>query len=206
MPFAAAAERNTSPILGVIEHELQSATSILEIGSGTAQQAVTFARHLPHSIWQTSDLDENHDGIRARIADSGLDNVREPLSLDVRSARPERERYDAVYSANTAHIMSAATVGKMFAYVGATLEDGGLFLLYGPFRLHGEFTTSSNAAFDEALRCQHPAMGIRDLESLDALAETAQMYRKRCFAMPANNFLVVWRKQKKAVRMSQLND
>ena len=65
-------------------------------------------------------------------------------------ARPERERYDAVYSANTAHIMSAATVEKMFAYVGATLEDGGLFLLYGPFRLHGEFTTSSNAAFDEA--------------------------------------------------------
>ncbi|MDJ0698800.1 MAG: DUF938 domain-containing protein [Woeseiaceae bacterium] len=194
MPFAAAAERNASPILGVIEHELRDATSILEIGTGTAQQAVTFARHLPLCIWQTSDLDENHEGIRARIEDSGLDNVRPPLSLDVRSATPESARYDAVYSANTAHIMSAGAVDKMFAYVGETLGEGGLFLLYGPFRVHGKFTTQSNAAFDQSLRRQNPAMGIRDLETLDDLAAAARMYRKRCFAMPSNNFLAVWQR------------
>ncbi len=199
MPFAAAAERNASPILGVIEHELEGATSILEIGTGTAQQAVTFARHLPLSIWQTSDLDENHEGIRARIADSGLDNVRAPVLLDVRSATPERRRYDAVYSANTAHIMSADAVEKMFAYVGETLEDGGLFLLYGPFRLHGGFTTGSNAAFDESLRLRNPDMGLRDLETLDELAADAGMRRKRYFAMPSNNFLVVWQKLRKTV-------
>ncbi len=197
-PFAAAAERNASPILGVIEHELKDATSILEIGTGTAQQTVTFARHLPLSIWQSSDLDEYHDGIRERIVASGLDNVRSPLSLDVRDAVPEPGRYDAVYSSNTAHIMSESAVEKMFAYVGRTLGDAGLFVLYGPFRLHGRFTTDSNAAFDASLRRQSPEMGIRDLETLDELATSAGMRRKRRFAMPSNNFLVIWQKGEKS--------
>ncbi len=205
-PFASAAERNARPILGVIEHELSDATSVLEIGTGTAQQTVVFARYLPLTLWQTSDLTSNHEGIRARLTAAGLDNVRHPLCLDVRDAKAEAAQYDAVYSSNTAHIMDEPTVEAMFRYVAVTLRESGSFLLYGPFRLNGGFTTESNARFDQSLRRQDPTMGIRDLEWLDILAARRGMRRHRLYSMPANNFLVVWKKDRTYPDLSRLSD
>ena len=193
-PFVAAAARNARPILGVLEHELAGREEVLEIGSGTAQQAVVFGAEMPWLRWQTSDVAEYHDTIRAQLAAVGLKNVLPPLLLDVLTAEPVSSRYDAVYASNTAHIMCEAAVESMFGYVGATLKDGGLFVLYGPFRLGGEFTTHSNAAFDTTLRIQNAAMGLRDLEALDNLGAGNGLRRQRMFAMPSNNFLVVWAK------------
>ena len=193
-PYIAAAARNARPILGVIEHELAGRERVLEIGSGTAQQAVVFASEMTWLRWQTSDLPEYHDTISAQLAAARLPNVLPPLLLDVLTAEPVPDQYDAVYASNTAHIMSEAAVGSMFAYVGATLESRGLFILYGPFRVDGRFTTQSNAAFDSNLRAQNAAMGLRDLEALDCLAAEHGLERRRMYAMPSNNFLLIWAK------------
>ena len=196
-PHAPATERNAAAILDVLRVELGEAGSVLEIGSGTGQHAVTFAAALDHLTWQTSDRDENLDGINAWVADSGLDNVLQPLSLDVLRVETLPDHYDAVFSANTAHIMSSAAVTKMFALVAAALDEAGRFCLYGPFREGGEFNTASNAEFHRSLRQQDPDMGIRHLEDLDRYAKAGSMQRLRQYAMPANNLLVVWQKVKK---------
>lgn len=198
-PHAPATERNSAAILEVLRHEFDEVTSVLEIGSGTGQHAVAFAAALDHLTWQTSDRDENHAGIEAWVADSGLANVVQPLSLDVLTTETLPDHYDAVFSANTAHIMSDAAVKKMFALVAAVLGETGLFCLYGPFRENGEFNTTSNADFHQSLRQQDPSMGIRDLEHLDRYAEAGGMRRLRRYAMPANNLLVIWKKASKGV-------
>lgn len=172
-----------------------SCRSLLEIGSGTGQHAVFFALQLPALSWQTSDLDENHDEINAHIANSGIDNVKPPLSLDVRSAQLEDTSYDAVYTCNTMHIMGFAAVKKMITLVSSVLRSGGLFCCYGPFRRNGTFSTESNAKFDASLRAGNAEMGIRDLDEIDALASAEGMIRRRIYAMPANNLLVVWQKR-----------
>ncbi len=191
---APAAARNAWPILGVIEHELRAARSVLEIGTGTAQHAVLFAREMPWLEWYTSDLEENHRSIESNLALADIDNVHSPLHLDVRVAEPGDVRYDAVFSSNTAHIMDESAVEAMFDFVSRVLVAHGVFLLYGPFRINGEFTTDSNAAFDRSLRAQNDGMGLRDLERLDTLAGNGGMRRKRLYAMPSNNFIVVWDK------------
>ena len=193
-PTAPAASRNTAAILDVLSSELAEACDVLEIGSGTGQHAVAMAAAMPQLVWQTSDLDAHHAGIEAWINDAGLDNVRDPITLDVLTAELPPEHYDAVFSANTAHIMSFGAVEKMFALVATTLRPSGLFCLYGPFREQGSFSTDSNAAFHRSLTASDPAMGIRDLEALDELAATGRMQRARRYAMPANNLLVVWQK------------
>ena len=191
-PYAEAAARNAAPILGVLRLELQGCATLFEIGSGTGQHAVTFAAALPELAWQTSDLEPSHAGIRAWIADAGLDNVLAPIGFDVLSAETGGKRYDAVYSANTAHIMSYAAVCRMFEIVGAMLNEPGVFCLYGPFRRGGAFSTPSNKAFDTSLRARNSAMGIRDLDNLEALAGQSGMDLARVYAMPANNLLLVW--------------
>ncbi len=193
-PHAPASGRNRQAIVEVIRIEFDECGSVLEIGSGTGQHAVFFAEAMPWMTWQTSDLAENHQGIRSWIADSGLGNVRDPILLDVERADGVDAEYDGVFSANTAHIMSIQAVRCMFAVVGRLLSPGGVFCLYGPFNQDGAFTSESNERFDQSLRSQDPAMGIRDLEELDSLAGESAMRRERLSAMPANNLLAVWRK------------
>jgi hypothetical protein len=191
-PCASAAARNSAPILGVLRHELRHCSTVFEIGSGTGQHAVAFAAALPGLEWQTSDLAQSHAGIEAWMAEARLGNVLAPLSFDVISAELPGKRYDAVFSANTAHIMSYAAVCRMFRLVGGMLRRPGVFCLYGPFSRGGAFSTASNEAFDASLRSRNPAMGVRDLDDLEILAGENGMQLARVYAMPANNLLVVW--------------
>ena len=191
-PNSPAAERNREPILDVLRREFSDCRRVLEIGSGTGQHAVWFAAEMPWLTWQTSDREQNHQGINAWIDTVGGDNVRRPLALDVQEPGDIAETYDGIFSANTAHIMSIAAVRDMFGLAGELLERGGKFCLYGPFNRSGEFTSDSNRQFDESLRAQNPEMGIRNIEQLDDFADSVNLARLRFFAMPANNNLVVW--------------
>ena len=193
-PFTEYAERNGAPILDVLRGEFARCTKVLEIGSGTGQHAVRFAEQLPFLQWQTSDLIENHEGIRSRVYDSGLANLLPPLPLDVLTVEVPPASCDAVYSANTAHIMGVNAVKKMFAIVGNALTDGGVFCLYGPFRQDGVFNSPSNAAFHRSLCSRNPEMGIRHLESLDEYANDHSLARVRLYTMPANNHIAIWHK------------
>ena len=140
LPFAGPAARNTAPILEVLGREFRGVSDVLEVGSGTGQHAVAAAAAMPQLRWQTSDLAERHAGINARLAISPLDNVLPPLELDVQRARfPAPASFDAVFSANTAHIMSIEGVRRMFSVVGDALRAEGVFCLYGPFRIGGRF-------------------------------------------------------------------
>ena len=190
---AAAAQRNAAPILDVLRREFADRSAVLEIGSGTGQHAVSFASELTHLTWQPSDVAQNCPGISAWLADAGFPNTLPPLELDVRYDDTGASRFDAAFSANTTHIMNEDAVRSMFEVVGKALVSGGLFCLYGPFRIGGRFNAPSNAAFDMSLRQRSPTMGIRDLEMLDAFALSAGMRRQRLYAMPSNNHVVLWR-------------
>jgi len=193
---APATERNRDAILDVLVREFRAVTSVLEIGSGTGQHGVFFAEKFPTLCWQTSDRLENHGAINSWVEDAKLHNVLSPLAVDVLEVDSVPGNYDAVFSANTAHIMSFAAVIRMFELVGRVLSVGGVFCLYGPFNLNAEFTSESNAAFDRSLKSQDTLMGIRDLEALVDLAGQNGMHELRRYTMPANNMLVVWQKDK----------
>jgi cyclopropane fatty-acyl-phospholipid synthase-like methyltransferase len=193
-PEAPAAVRNREAILDVIKDEFRDCKSILEVGSGTGQHAIFFASKMPWLNWQTSDLAENHPGIIAWLEEAQLANVASPYLLDVEQSASPDETFDAVFSANTSHIMSFGAVECMFKLVAKALATGGSFCLYGPFNLEGEFTSDSNRNFDASLKSRNSAMGIRNLEDLDGFAKQNNLHRKDTYAMPANNMLVVWQK------------
>ena len=191
-PYSDACARNQGPILEVLRQELAGVQRVLEIGSGTGQHAVYFGAGLPHVRWQPSDRFENLDGIRMWVEEAELDNVREPVELDVTIDQWPASRADAVFSANTAHIMSWEEVEAMLRGVGRVLGESGVFCLYGPFNNNGSYTSHSNARFDEMLRQRDARMGIRDFEELDRLARAQRFEFKADYEMPANNRTLVW--------------
>lgn len=193
-PFAESCEQNKHAILAVLQQELVNARQLLEIGSGTGQHAVFFARELSHLSWQTSDVAAHHSGIRAWIDDEGPTNVQHPLVLNVDSDPWPDTRYDAIFSANTVHIMGWPEVEKLFAGIGEVLAEGGRFCLYGPFNVDGKFTSESNASFELWLKSRDSKSGIRDKAELDKLAHQAGLKRIADHTMPANNNILVWEK------------
>ena len=193
-PWSAACERNRGPILDVLRESFADRRRVLEIGSGTGQHAVHFAAALPHLQWQTSDRAPNLAGIRAWLDEAALPNTPPPIELDVaRDAWPPT-RHDAVFSANTLHIMAWEEVERMFERLPGVLTDDAVLAIYGPFNIDGRFTSESNAAFDASLRARAPHMGIRDLAAIDALASQAGLQRHADHALPANNRCVIWRR------------
>lgn len=193
-PYSPASERNREPILAVLRQHFADRRSVLEIGSGTGQHAVHFAAGLPHLDWQASDQPEYLDGIRAWLDETALPNTPAPLELNVRQAYWPARRYDAVYSANTLHIMSWAEVERLFARLPEVLVADAKLVIYGPFNYGGRFTSDSNAAFDVSLKAQAPHRGIRDFEAVDALARAIGFALLEDRAMPANNRCLVWAK------------
>ncbi len=192
-PFAESCEENKAPILQVLVRLFADTRSVLEIGSGTGQHAVHFAAAMPHLVWQTSEVAVHHGGIHAWLDEVALANLRYPLDLDVRRDWPD-EPYEAVFSANTAHIMSWPEVEHLFQGVGRVLAPGGLFALYGPFNYGGEYTSESNRRFDAWLKGRDPLSGIRDFDALDRLADQQGLIFQEDVEMPVNNRILVWRK------------
>jgi cyclopropane fatty-acyl-phospholipid synthase-like methyltransferase len=193
-PYSESCDQNREPILAVLREALADSSYVLEIGSGTGQHAVYFGTQLPHLRWQTADLPLHHPGIRAWLDDAALPNVLPPIALDVGETRWRSGRYDAVFSANTLHIMSEPAVAAFFAGVGAVLEPGGVLVVYGPFNYNGQYTSQSNARFDDWLKQRDPASGVRDFEAVDALALAQGLVLQQDIAMPANNRSLVWKK------------
>lgn len=194
-PFSPSSERNREPILAILRDAFSGCKCVLEIGSGTGQHAVHFAAAMPHLTWQTSDRVENHDGIHAWLADAALPNTLPPLTLDVNQARWPRARFDAVFTANTLHIMGWEEVQTLFRRLPEVLEEDACVAVYGPFNYGGKFTSDSNAAFDQRLKGDDPKRGIRDFEAVDALAKGIGFTLVADHEMPANNRCLVWRRK-----------
>ena len=193
-PFSSASARNREPILERLRTFFADRRHVLEIGSGTGQHAVHFASALPHLVWQASDRAENLAGIRSWLDEAALPNTPEPLELDVVHGPWPEACFDAVFSANTLHIMAWPEVQAMFAALPSVTTADARLAIYGPFNYEGRFSSDSNAAFDASLRANAAHMGIRDAADIDALAAAAGFGLVDDIAMPANNRLRLWQR------------
>ncbi len=132
-PYAESCDQNREPILEVIQSLLKKKKNVLEVGSGTGQHAVYFAEKMPHLVWQTSDQESYHQGIKLWLDEADLDNTPPPIALNVSTNTWPDNVYDAIFSANAVHIMAWENVVDFFANAPKQLATGGLFILYGPF-------------------------------------------------------------------------
>jgi SAM-dependent methyltransferase len=191
--FAPAAERNRQPILDVLRRVLPDTGLVLEVASGTGQHAVFFSKHLSGLRWQPSDA--SVDGLRsiqAWVAESALENLLPPIELDVRSPRWPIASADALLCINMIHISPWEATESLFRGASALLAGGSPLVTYGPYRLYGEHSAPSNAAFDESLRSRNPRWGVRDIDELTELAGRTGFELQESVSMPANNMTLIW--------------
>ncbi|WP_372369258.1 DUF938 domain-containing protein [Candidatus Uabimicrobium sp. HlEnr_7] len=194
-PFSEACERNKAPILEKITSIFCEKGHALEIGSGTGQHAVYFAKNMPHLQWQTSDVKSNHEAIYMWLDDANLKNILPPLELDVSNkVHWPHTQFNYIFTANTCHIMGWKDVINMFSLIGKIMLSKGNLCVYGPFKYNGEYTSESNKSFDLHLQSVHAQMGIRNFEDMQNLAHEQQLKLICDYKMPANNQLLHFQK------------
>lgn len=188
--------RNRRPILKVLARLLPEKGKVLEVASGTGEHAIYFGRRLRGIVWQPSDRDpELLASIEAWREEAKLENVRPALLLDVLEAPWPVKEADAIFCSNMIHIAPWEAAEGLFRGAADVLPQGGLLILYGPFREGGQHTSESNRLFDEKLRSQNPAWGVRDRGEVEALARREGFACEEVVRMPANNLMLVFRRE-----------
>ncbi|MDR6982881.1 SAM-dependent methyltransferase [Rheinheimera pacifica] len=190
LPFSQACENNKAPILAVLQQAFANCSKVLEVGSGTGQHAVHFAAALPHLCWQASDQAMYLPDLTERLRRAALPNLPLPLQLDISADALPEQQFDALFSANTLHIMPWPVVEQFFSRLAGLTTQQVTLCIYGPFNYNGSFTSDSNRAFDLSLKSRDPAMGIRDIAAVVALADAAGFTLQHDHSMPANNRLL----------------
>jgi cyclopropane fatty-acyl-phospholipid synthase-like methyltransferase len=192
--FSQAADNNKAPILTVLSEWLQDHARVLEVGSGAGQHAIHFAGTLESIRWQPTERAEVLPTLVENIAAYGSANILPPIPLDLSANHWPQDTVDCVYAANVMHIVSQSLGANLVRGAAEMLAKGGVLLLYGPFKYRGDFTTPSNADFDQWLKARDQSSGIRDIEWLCDLATESRLSLVEDRPMPANNQMLVLRR------------
>ena len=174
-PYSESCDQNKQVILSIISPLFSSLSSVLEIGSGTGQHAVYFAEKMPHLTWHTSDCRSHIDGINSWVTESDLNNVKPPFELDVSKSPWPDSDVDAIFTANSIHIMHQQDVVNFIRGASGLLKQHGSLVIYGPFNYNGLYTSASNERFDQWLKQQDPQSCIKHFEEIDSLANNNGM-------------------------------
>ncbi|KNC98344.1 uncharacterized protein SPPG_06052 [Spizellomyces punctatus DAOM BR117] len=198
------AERNKDPILETISPYLQRATRVLELASGSGQHVVHWAQAYPSVHFQPSEIDDPSllASIRSYVKDFA--NVAPPLLLNAmqdehwsqaRSLVAQEGAFDMVYMGNVLHIAPWDVTLAVAKNIPTLLpNEQGLFIIYGPFKRDGKFTTPSNEEFDQKLRLRNADWGLRDIADVADQFAKFGLSLQEIKDMPANNFILVFRK------------
>ncbi|MGB5682530.1 MAG: DUF938 domain-containing protein, partial [Polyangiales bacterium] len=150
---------------------------------------------LPQLRWQPSDpAADALRSIRAWVSEEARENLLAPIDLDVRSKPWPVARADAMLCINMIHVSPWEASEALFEGAQRLLSADAPLVTYGPYRVHGEHTAPSNAAFDQSLRSRNPRWGVRDIDELSELATRTDFTLEESVLMPANNMTLVWRR------------
>ena len=192
--FSQAADNNKTPILNTLSEWLSNDELVLEIGSGSGQHAIHIAKALQKIRWQPTEHPRALQSLINNISSFGSPNIKAPESLDLAAVEWPTESVDCVYSANVIHIIDETLGRRLIETAAKSLRAGGLFALYGPFKYQGDFTTTSNAEFDDWLKDRNTSSGIRDFEWVIRLAQDSGLTFMEDRSMPANNQFLAFRR------------
>ncbi len=187
-------DKNREAILKVLEEVLPIAATVLEIGSGTGQHAVFFARRMPSVTWQPSDCDNAAvDSIAAWRREAALPNLKAPLQIDATKDTWEVEPVPAIVAIDYAHATTWPACVGLLSGAARYLTPGGVLVLYGPF-LRDDRPPGGLEALDAELRRKNPAWGVRNLETLVAVAVGRGLILAQVVEMAGHNLVLVFRR------------
>ena len=195
--FASSAERNSAPIVSLIERIAPKSGEALEIASGTGQHIVKLASSIPNLSWSPSEVDgERIKSISLWIEGGNLSNIKPPLYLDATEigwakSLPQSE---FILLINLLHLISWNEMETLISELSKALKKNGIALVYGPFMRSGKLTSTGDQNFHNSLTQTDPDIGYKnDLDILSLFSKVGLLHLETV-EMPANNLAFVLKK------------
>lgn len=194
--------RNKQPMLELLQSVLpKKPCDVIEIASGSGQHGPFFTKHIENLMWYPTDSDpqaiQSINSWREHLAafkvqPANLVDVTGKNWMTGELINELPEHTDVILSMNMVHIAPYNATHGLFAGAGKRLQQGGLLILYGPFKQHHISLAPSNQSFDQSLRKRNPEWGIRQLEDIEKIADNNGLFLKKVVEMPANNLSAIF--------------
>jgi len=195
-----AGRRNRDPILNVFKELFPASGEVLELASGSGAHINYFAPHFKNLRFQPSDYNPDvFETIKAKRAETRNENVADPVNIDLTKSEswpdPNGKLYDVIYVINLFQVAPVAIIDGIAQVAQRVLKPEGFLAIYGPFKVDGKYTTSSNEAFDkEILAANVSEWGLKDVRDLEKTANIHGIKLKKQLDLPADNFVLVFGK------------
>lgn len=198
-PYVAwAGNRNRDPILSVFKEIFPKSGNVLELASGAGNHINYFAPHFSALTFQPSDYDADvFETIKQKRAEANNSNVADPVRIDLTDSAtwpdPQDRLYDAIFVVNLFQVAPVAIADGIAQVAARVLTKDGFLAIYGPFKVEGKYTTSSNESFDKEILAANVAeWGLKDVKDLEKAAAVHGIALKKILDLPANNFILVF--------------
>ncbi len=135
-------------------------------------------------------------------------NILDPIFVDISQDFHQQESkfkgqplkncentFNYMLNINMIHISPFRCTEGLFKNASKLLKSQGFLFTYGPYSENHVITPESNVSFDRSLRQRNPEWGIRDVLDLKKLAEENSIELVKIYNLPANNKLLVWKKE-----------
>ena len=193
---SASCERNRDFIFNNVKQYLTGPKRVFEVGTGTGDHAVYFCQKLPNITWQTSDRRAYHELIHKKLEEAKLpkETLKSPVAFDI-DVDVINDRYDVILAFNVVHCIPMKSTEQLFKKASTALKVNGLFILYGPYNLHGTFTSVGNKNFNAKLQKQDKRLGLKDIDDVTKLAQKYGLTPPELVLhQQANNYLLLFTK------------
>lgn len=195
--FAPSAVRNFQAIRDVLARHLPATGKALEIASGTGEHITRLGQQFPQLTWQPTDIvDSRINSIAAWQATEGSVNVLAPLILDATAPVWANgfAGQDVILLVNLLHLIRDDHARNLISQSALALNPGGVALMYGPFKRGHLFASAGDMGFHHDLIRQHPEIGYKSFQQIQAWQAEAGLEPLPPIDMPANNLMLVARK------------
>lgn len=187
--------RNIEPITDILRVVIQNRDAVvLEIASGSGQHVAHFGNAFPNMIFQPTEYDADAlPSIDAWTKDTR--NVLSARQLDVTKTQwfeNDLPKFDVLFCSNVVHITPWHVTNALFAGGARNLRQKAQIILYGPYKINGEFVGENDPEFDLWLKDKNPSFGIRDIADVEREAANNGFKLDISYPMPANNFIQVF--------------
>ncbi len=174
---------------------------LLEVGSGSGEQALLLTPYFANLIWTTTEKAEKIVSLKKVLLEAKLPNLQGPLRFEVGEDEFPKNHagYNYVFMNEVLPYLTWKQAKGLMKMMGNRLREGSQVFISGAFKYEGYFRSEAQEALDQKLKEKDSKLGLRSFEDIcDCMKKNGfDLYQD--FDLPEAQHLLVFTRLERVV-------
>ena len=174
---------------------------LLEVGSGSGEQALLLTPYFANLIWTTTEKAEKIVSLKKVLLEAKLPNLQGPLRFEIGEDEFPKNHagYNYVFMNEVLPYLTWKQAKGLMKMMGNRLREGSQVFISGAFKYEGYFRSEAQEALDQKLKEKDSKLGLRSFEDIcDCMKKNGfDLYQD--FDLPEAQHLLVFTRLERVV-------